>query len=199
VDETGCVLTGDQLIAIFARHLDAKMRLVPRRVVTTVMSNMGLKLALKKMGIAHEVSAVGDRRVMERMRATGAVLGGEDSGHIIFRHAHTTGDGILSGLRLVQVMAETGRPLSALASVMTVLPQVLRSVPVRGKPPIAELDAVANEIAAVQEALADKGRVLVRYSGTEPVCRVLVEAQSDEEAERLCARIATSIETAIGA
>jgi phosphoglucosamine mutase len=199
VDETGRGLTGDQLIAIFARHMDEKGRLVPRRVVTTVMSNMGLKLALEKMGIAQETSAVGDRRVMERMRATGAILGGEDSGHIIFRDVHTTGDGILSGLRLVQIMAETGRPLSALASVMTVLPQVLRNVPVSAKPPIAEVAAVAEEIRAAEAALAGRGRVLVRYSGTEPLCRVMVEAQSDEAAERLCARIATAVETAIGA
>jgi phosphoglucosamine mutase len=199
VDETGRGLTGDQLIAIFARDMDEKGRLVPRRVVTTVMSNMGLKLALEKMGIAHEASAVGDRRVMERMRASGAVLGGEDSGHIIFRDVHTTGDGILSGLRLVQVMAETGRPLSALASVMTVLPQVLRNVPVGAKPPIAEVAAVADEIRAAEAALEGRGRVLVRYSGTEPLCRVMVEAQSDEAAQRLCARIAAAVETAIGA
>jgi phosphoglucosamine mutase len=198
VDETGHVLTGDQLMAIFARHLDARGRLVPRQVVTTVMSNMGLKLALEKMGIAHETSAVGDRRVMEKMRSDGAILGGEDSGHIIFRDVHTTGDGILSGLRLVQVMAETGRPLSALAAVMSVFPQVLRSVPVRSKPPIAELTTVAGEIAAVQAALAGEGRVLVRYSGTEPLCRVMVEGPSDAEAERLCARIAKAIEIAVG-
>ena len=186
-------------MAIFARHLDAQGRLVPRQVVTTVMSNMGLGLALEKMGIAHETSAVGDRRVMEKMRSHGAILGGEDSGHIIFRDVHTTGDGILSGLRLVQVMAETRRPLSALATVMSVLPQVQRSVPVRSKPPIAELMAVAGEIAAVEAALAGEGRVLVRYSGTEPLCRVMVEGPSDAEAERLCARIAKAIELAVGA
>lgn len=199
VDETGRVLTGDQLMAIFARHLDARGRLVPRRVVTTVMSNMGLKLALEKMGIAHETSAVGDRRVMERMRSTGATFGGENSGHIIFGDVHTTGDGILSALRLVQVMAETGRPLSALAEVMSLLPQVLRSVPVRRKPPIGDLTAVAREIVAVEAALAGEGRVLVRYSGTEPLCRVMVEGPSDAEAERLCARIAQAVKSAVGA
>ncbi len=198
IDETGKALTGDQLIAIFAWHRMRQNRLCPRRVVTTVMSNMGLKTALEEMNIAHEISAVGDRRVMEKMRATGATLGGEDSGHIIFLDAHTTGDGLLSGLRLLEVMAESGRPLSALADVMTVFPQVLLGVAVRDKPPIGDLQAVAREIAQVEAELAGKGRVLVRYSGTEPLCRVMVEGPSLQQTEALCGRIAAVVKEAIG-
>ena len=198
VDETGRVLTGDQIIAICACYLNEKNQLHPRRVVTTVMSNLGLGMALRRMGIDHHTSAVGDRRVMETMRAVDAMLGGEDSGHIIFRDLHTTGDGILSGLRLLGIMVQTGRPLSELARVMTVFPQALMAVAVREKPPIEQLDAVMEEIEAVEKELAGQGRVLVRYSGTQPVCRVMVEGPTAQQTDALCRRIADVVRQIIG-
>jgi phosphoglucosamine mutase len=198
VDETGKVLTGDQLIAIFAESLLAHHRLNPKKVVTTVMSNLGLKTALRNLGIDHEASAVGDRRVMEKMVSTGAVLGGEDSGHIIFRDLHTTGDGVLSGLRLLALMMESGRPLSELARVITVFPQVMINVAVRAKPPISDLEPVRHEIQQVEAELDGKGRVLVRYSGTEPLCRVMVEGPTASLTESLGARIAAAVAKTIG-
>ena len=198
VDETGQVLTGDQSIAILARDMDRRKALVPRCVVTTVMSNLGLGLALRSLGISHHTSDVGDRRVMETMRRTGAVLGGEDSGHIILRGLHTTGDGILSGLRLMGVVASSGKPLSELARVMTVHPQVLMAVDVRTKPPLAELEGVMRQVAAVEKELAGQGRVLVRYSGTQPVCRVMVEGAHPGKTASMCRRIADAVRKAVG-
>jgi phosphoglucosamine mutase len=162
------------------------------------MSNLGLGLALRGLGIAHHTSDVGDRRVMEVMQRTGAVLGGEDSGHIILRGLHTTGDGILSGLRLMGVVASSGKPLSELARVMTVRPQVLMAVDVKTKPPLEELDAVMRQIAAVEKELAGQGRVLVRYSGTQPVCRVMVEGPHPGKTAAMCRRIADVVRQAVG-
>jgi phosphoglucosamine mutase len=198
VDESGAVLSGDEVIAILAQDLDRRQRLRPRCVVTTVMSNLGLGLALRRMGIALHTSDVGDRRVMEVMGRTGAVLGGEDSGHIILRDVHTTGDGMLAGLRLMSVLAGGGAPLSSLARVMTRYPQVLRSVPVKTKPPIESLEAVTAQIQAAQQTLQEQGRVLVRYSGTQALCRVMVEGPSREAIEVMCSRIADALRGAIG-
>ena len=198
VDERGRVLKGDQIIAILGRDMDSKKKLTPRCVVTTVMSNLGLGQALQRMGIVHQISDVGDRRVMQVMHRTGAILGGEDSGHIIFGDLHTTGDGILSGLRLAAVLASAGQPLSELSRVMTVYPQALLAVPVKNKPPLAELDAVVREISAVEGELKGQGRVLVRYSGTQPVCRVMVEGPTTACTETLCRRIAQVVQNSIG-
>ena len=198
VDERGRVLTGDQIIAILARDMDRQKKLAPRCVVSTVMSNLGLGQTLQRMGIVHHISDVGDRRVMQVMRRTGAILGGEDSGHIIFGDLHTTGDGILSGLRLAAVLARAGQPLSELSRVMTVYPQALLAVPVKKKPPLAELDAVMREISLVEGELKGQGRVLVRYSGTQPVCRVMVEGPAAECTESFCMRIARVVQDCIG-
>ena len=162
------------------------------------MSNIGLGEALKKMDIRHEITDVGDRYVMEKMVAAGAVLGGEDSGHIVFLNRQTTGDGILTALKLLEIMVSKNKPLSVLKSVMTVFPQVLMNVDVTDKPPLDKIPEVKAVIQAVENELAGKGRVLVRYSGTQPQCRVMVEGPSIEITTGYCRQIAAVIETSIG-
>jgi phosphoglucosamine mutase len=184
VDENGVTLSGDQVITICARMLQDKGRLRNNMVVTTVMSNMGLISALKGFGIAHAATGVGDRLVMEEMKRLGACIGGEDSGHIIFSDHHTTGDGILTALQLVYAMQHFNLPLSELSSMMTIFPQTLINVPVKIKPDISGVPEISMVIMAVENELGDEGRVLVRYSGTEPLCRVMVEGKSQEEIER---------------
>jgi phosphoglucosamine mutase len=163
------------------------------------MSNMGLGLALKQAGITHRQTAVGDRHVMEELRARGAVVGGEDSGHMIFMDRHTTGDGILAGLRVIDAMRSKGRPLSELAKLMRVLPQHLINVDVSSKPELATLDQVQVAIKKVEAELNGQGRVLVRYSGTQPQCRVMVEGPTEEETGAHCDAIAVAVKAAIGA
>jgi len=198
VDENGHILTGDQIVAICAIFLNDNKRLKNNTVVTTVMSNIGLGLAFDAEGIRHVKSDVGDRYVMEEMLKTGAVVGGEDSGHIIFLDHHTTGDGMLAALKLLEVMISTGKPLSELANIMTVYPQVLKNVPVATKPELADQPEIQKVIHAVESELNENGRVLVRYSGTQPMCRVMVEAPSDSEAERYCEQISEMIERLLG-
>ncbi|MFH1983641.1 MAG: phosphoglucosamine mutase [Pseudomonadota bacterium] len=198
VDETGAAATGDQLIAIFADYLNKNGRLDNNRVVTTVMSNLGLKQALQTMGIIHTTSAVGDRHVMTEMRQSGAVLGGEDSGHIIFLRHQTTGDGLLSALKLCEILKDFGKPFSLLKRVMTVFPQKLVAVAVRETPDLTGIDSIRAAISLVERNLGDSGRVLVRYSGTQPVCRVMVEGPDAAATEEGCRVIADAIDQAIG-
>ncbi len=198
VDETGAAVSGDQIVAICAEAMLDQGKLSNRRVVTTVMSNLGLTRALQRMGIEHVTSAVGDRRVLEEMKRGGAVLGGEDSGHIVFLDAHTTGDGLFAALRLLRVLRESGAPLSRKKKVMTVYPQALVNVPVGQKPEIASIPAVVETIREVEDALRDGGRVLVRYSGTQPLCRVMVEGPTEAETRRACEKIARAVAGAIG-
>ncbi|MDX9786197.1 MAG: phosphoglucosamine mutase [Desulfobacterales bacterium] len=198
VDETGKVLTGDQILAVCATALSKKGLLKENKVVTTVMSNLGFKAAMKAYGIAHYTAQVGDRYVLEMMRETGATLGGEDSGHMIFLNHHTTGDGLLAGLRLLEVMAMKNKPLSELSRVMTVFPQVLINVDVREKPPIETVPEIQQAIEAAAAALGDKGRVLVRYSGTQPMCRVMVEGPTQAITRQYCEIIAETVRRAIG-
>jgi len=193
VDENGGILTGDQILAICARDLKQKGRLKNDLVVSTVMSNMGLGVALQDMGIRHETTGVGDRYVMEKMIATGAVLGGEDSGHMIFADRHTSGDGILTALKLIEAMLAADQPLSELRQVMTVYPQVLINVDVQSKPDLATVPAVAEAIKAVETKLGNRGRVLVRYSGTQPLCRVMVEGPSETETREYCIQLSDII------
>jgi phosphoglucosamine mutase len=181
VDEKGTVLKGDQILAICAKMLKEKGTLKNDLVVSTVMSNMGLTVALDGFGVDQEVTPVGDRHVVEAMRSQGAVLGGEDSGHVIFLEHHTTGDGILSALQLLSSMTYFREPLSKLAGLMTVFPQILMNVPVKSKPDLETLPEVKERIEAVERDLGDMGRVLVRYSGTEPLCRVMVEGRDQNE------------------
>jgi phosphoglucosamine mutase len=198
VDERGRVVAGDQLIAICAAHYKKEDRLENNCVVTTVMSNIGLKRALDKLDITHAVSGVGDRYVMEKMVATGAVVGGENSGHLIFRDCHTTGDGILSALNILEVMQAQDAPLSQLAGIMEVFPQALLAVNVTHKPDLETLPEVGRVIADVEARLGDRGRVLVRYSGTQPVCRVMVEGPDQMETADYCRKIAAAVSACIG-
>lgn len=194
VDEKGITLTGDQVIAICAKVLRDSNVLKNNVVVTTVMSNMGLGTALKEMGIGHEKTGVGDRLVMEKMREIGSSLGGEESGHIIFSNNHTTGDGIISAIQLLNAMAFFGKPLSQLKELMKIYPQILINVPVKNKTEISEIPEIGQVINSVENELLSDGRVLVRYSGTEPLCRVMVEGKSQEKIEKYAQRIADIIE-----
>ncbi|MFP4446262.1 MAG: phosphoglucosamine mutase, partial [Desulfosudaceae bacterium] len=198
VDEKGNLLSGDRILAICARFWKEAGRLANNLVVSTVMSNIGLIRALQEMGIDHETADVGDRHVLEKMQACGAVIGGEDSGHMIFTDHQTTGDGILTALILCRIMQQTGQPLSVLAGCMTTYPQVLVNVPVREKPDLETTEPVRRAIAAETGRLKQNGRVLVRYSGTQPLCRVMVEAVAAEEARGAADRIAAAIAAAIG-
>lgn len=198
VDETGRRLTGDQVLMILARDLQEKGALTGNLLVTTVMSNQGLVEACRRLGIRHHASMVGDRLVLEDMHRLGAVLGGEDSGHIIFLEHHTTGDGILSGLQLLACTAGKGIPLSEAASVMEVFPQVLVNVEVSAKPDLLEIPETAAVIRDVEAELGGRGRVLVRYSGTQSVCRVMVEGSNLETAREACDRIVQAVKKVAG-
>lgn len=198
VDETGRVLTGDQALAACAVHMKQAGRLTGNRVVTTVMSNLGLRLALKKQGIQLFMAQVGDRQVMEMMRAEGAVLGGEDSGHTLFLDRHTTGDGILTALQVLETMDATKKMLSELAAMTSVFPQVLINIPVKEKPDIETVAEIRKAIEAVESRLGDEGRVLVRYSGTQPLCRVMVEGPSEKETRSYAKQIADTVRVVIG-
>jgi phosphoglucosamine mutase len=194
VDEKGSVITGDRMLAICAQHAKQTNSLTNNVVVSTVMSNIGLSKALASLGIDHVITGVGDRQVLEKMKQCGAVMGGEDSGHMIFLDDHTTGDGILSALRLITVMARTGRSLSELAAVMQVYPQVLKNVAVdASRPDFTRIGAIADAIEEVKALLADKGRVLVRYSGTQPLLRVMVEGPEKEVTSACCDKICQAI------
>ena len=190
VDETGGLVDGDHLIALFAVDLRQRGRLAGDRVVVTVMTNLGFKLAMAEQGIEVVETAVGDRYVLEALERTGGSLGGEQSGHIVLADLAATGDGLLSGAQLLDLLVRSGRPLSELAAeVMTQLPQVLVNVPVaQRRADIAE--AMAEPIAVEEAALGGRGRVLVRPSGTEPLVRVMVEAESPEIAAAVADRLA---------
>jgi phosphoglucosamine mutase len=198
VDEKGLVISGDRTLAICARSLKHKGLLKNNLVVSTVMSNLGLRLALKDLGINHLMAQVGDRYVLQEMNANGAVIGGEDSGHMIFLDQHTTGDGMLTAIRLIQTMCEENRPLSELSRVMKVFPQVLLNIDVRKKPAIEDVPQVMAAIRSVEDCLGEKGRVLVRYSGTQPLCRVMVEGPEEDETRRYCQQIADVVKATLG-
>jgi phosphoglucosamine mutase len=198
VDEKGNVLTGDQIMAVCAKVMKRKGKLTNNLVVATVMSNLGLGQALKSLGIDMVATKVGDRYVLEEMKARGASIGGEESGHLIFLQEHTTGDGILSAIQLLIAMKEENKPLSELAKVMTVFPQKLINIDVKSKPDINTVPEIVQAIKAVEDDLGEKGRVLVRYSGTQNMCRVMVEGPTAEETERHCRQVAEVVKKAIG-
>ncbi len=191
VDELGNIVDGDQIMAIIGTHMKKQGRLSKDTIVATVMSNLGFFLMGERNGIQIEQTKVGDRYVLERMKEIGANLGGEQSGHIIFLDENTTGDGLLSALHLLQVVAETGSPLSELAKVMEVMPQALinAKVPNHKKEHYMEYPEIADAIAELDKKFAGEGRVLIRPSGTEPMVRVMIEGkdkkQIDEEAKKL--------------
>lgn len=197
VDEKGREIDGDQLMFIFAKALKEAGRLTNDLVVTTVMSNIGFHRACRRHGIRCHAANVGDRYVLEDMLRLDAVLGGEQAGHIIFREHHTTGDGILAALQLLTVMVETGRPLSELAAMMEIYPQRLINVKVKEKPDLATVPAVAAAVREAEMALGEEGRVLVRYSGTENLCRVMVEGPDEDITARLSTMIAAAVAKAL--
>ncbi len=189
VDEKGKTITGDQIIAICANTLKKENRLKNDTVVTTVMSNKGLSNFFRDTGIKHLRSKVGDRYVLEEMLKTDSVIGGEDSGHIIFLDHHTSGDGIISGLQLVATMLKENKPISELARMVTVYPQILVNVKVKTKPEITSIPEIVEIIEKTEKELDDNGRVLVRYSGTEQICRIMVEGPDEETTKIHCKNI----------
>jgi len=193
VDEKGTVLTGDQIMAICAKEMKKEGTLNNNLVVCTVMSNIGFGVALKELGIEQETTKVGDRYVLEEMQAKGSIIGGEESGHIIFLDHHTTGDGIITALQVLAAMKKAKKPLSELAHVMKVFPQKLTNIDVNSKPELSTIPEINQVIKGVEEQLGDKGRVLVRYSGTQNMCRVMVEGPTNEETEKYCRQIVAVI------
>ncbi|MGD1153602.1 MAG: phosphoglucosamine mutase [Syntrophales bacterium] len=181
VDEKGAVVTGDQILAICAKMMKKEGTLTNNLVVRTVMSNIGLGIALEEMGINSVMTNVGDRNVLEEMRARGAAIGGEDSGHVIFLEHHTTGDGIITALQVLTAMKREGKPLCELAKIMTVFPQVLINIDVKARPDLSTVPEIVKAIKDAEGALGNRGRVLVRYSGTQNMCRVMVEGPTKEE------------------
>jgi phosphoglucosamine mutase len=199
VDETGAVMTGDLILAICAASMKKEGVLTNNLVVRTVMSNIGLGLALESLGIDSVMTGVGDRYVIEEMQTRGASLGGEDSGHLIFLRHHTTGDGVITALQVAATMKKEGKPLSELAKIMKVFPQMLINVNVKSRPEIATVPEIMAVIREVETKLGDQGRVLVRYSGTQNMCRVMVEGPSQEETGRYCRQIADIVEIKLNA
>ena len=181
VDENGEVVSGDKIMYICAKHMKDRGRLDTNTVVTTVMSNLGLYKALDAAGISYEKTAVGDKYVWENMREHGHLIGGEQSGHIIFSKYATTGDGLITALKVMQVMLDTGLTLSKLCEPVVIYPQVLKNVVVDDKDGTLADGAVTAAVAAEEKRLGDSGRVLLRKSGTEPVLRVMAEAETDAD------------------
>jgi len=184
VDEKGNVVTGDHILYIYGLYMKERGKLLNNKAVTTIMSNFGLYKALDKVGIEYEKTAVGDKYVYENMVTYGHRIGGEQSGHIIFTKYATTGDGLLTALKLMEVMLAKKKPMSELAAPVVFYPQVLKNVRVKSKPEAQNDPDVQAAVAKVAAELGDTGRILVRESGTEPVIRVMVEAESNEVCEK---------------
>jgi phosphoglucosamine mutase len=198
VDEKGRILDGDQIMAICALDCMQNGGLPGNLLVATVMSNMALEVFMASHGGRLLRTPVGDRYVVEAMRGSGARLGGEQSGHLIFLDHSTTGDGTLAALQLLRIMVRTGKPLSELATLLTPFPQKLVNVPVTRKVPFDEMPGIAAASAEAERRLAGRGRVLLRYSGTESLARVMVEAEDTAMVESLCALIVAAVTEALG-
>ena len=198
VAKSGRVIDGDAVLLIAARALLAAGRLPKNLVVATVMSNLGLEHALERDGIRLTRTAVGDKYVLEEMLRSGAALGGEQSGHVIFSDYSTTGDGMLTALKIMTIVAETGSGLDELTAGLITFPQRLVNVRVREKKTLTDLPSVAKEVRECEAALGKSGRILVRFSGTEPLARVMVEASDPRQVDEFTARIAGAIEREIG-
>lgn len=195
----GNVINGDAILLMAARDLKERGMLTGDLVVATTMSNMGLEAALKRSGIRMLRASVGDRYVLEQMQQHDAALGGEQSGHILFPHLSTTGDGLLTALVILDLIARTGKTVEELTADLQVYPQVIVNVKVREKKPLDTIPAVAKRIRAAEEELRDTGRVVIRYSGTEALARVMIEAESEEAMRRHADAIANAIRTELGA
>ena len=199
VDETGDIVDGDEVMAMLARRLHERGKLAQATLVSTVMSNLGLHVAMRACGIAVRSTPVGDRYVVEEMLRGGFNFGGEQSGHIVFLDANTTGDGLITALAVLALLVETQQPLSSHRRIMTRFPQVLVNVAVRSKPDLRSVPSVAARIARAEAELGDRGRVLVRYSGTEPLLRIMLEGEREARIRELAEAIADAAQSAIGA
>ncbi|MGZ5392552.1 MAG: phosphoglucosamine mutase [Mycobacterium sp.] len=198
-DREGRVVNGDGVLLLASRDMKQRGLLKGDTVVATTMSNMGLEVALAGSGMRMLRAPVGDKYVLEEMRKTGATLGGEQSGHIIFRDGDsTTGDGLLTALRVMDVMVRTGKPLHELVADLKVYPQTIKNIRVKEKKPFADFPEVAGAIRSAEQELDGSGRVVVRYSGTEALARVMVEAESEAKMRRITDEIAGAIEKALG-
>ena len=196
VDEKGNVINGDHIMYVCAKYMQEKNRLDGSKVVTTIMSNMGLYKALDQLGIGYEKTAVGDKYVAENMRQNGHIIGGEQSGHIIFGRYATTGDGLLTDIKVMECITESKQPLSVLASGMTMYPQKLKNVVVTDKDETLNCEEVKAAVKKVESDLGDEGRVVLRKSGTEPLLRVMVEATSDALCEEKVDEIIAAMQAA---
>jgi phosphoglucosamine mutase len=195
----GTVVNGDSILLVTGRDLKARGLLTDNVVVATTMSNMGLEAALKRSGIAMLRAAVGDRYVLEMMQEHDAALGGEQSGHILFPHLATTGDGLLTSLVVLDLIARSGKSIDELTADLKVFPQVIVNVKVREKKPLESIPSVAEKIRAAEDELRDSGRVVIRYSGTEPLARVMIEAEDEAAMRRNADAIADAIHAELGA
>jgi phosphoglucosamine mutase len=198
VDHTGEIRDGDYALAIAGRHLAARNRLKANVVVTTVMANLGLDAALREAGVDVVKTQVGDRYVSEEMQRLGANLGGEQSGHLLFLDHAPCGDGILSALVLLAVVRETGEPLASLAACMRKFPQVLVNVPVRDKPPFETIPELSARIRAFEGEMNGTGRILIRYSGTESLARIMIEGADGERIRAMADDLAGVVRARIG-
>jgi phosphoglucosamine mutase len=192
------VVNGDGVMLVAARDMHAKRELTGNLVVATTMSNMGLEAALRRGGITMLRAPVGDKYVLEMMQKHNASLGGEQSGHILFPRRSTTGDGLLTALVLLDLLARSGKPLHDLLSDLRVFPQVIVNVRVREKRPLDQIPSVAESIQQAESDLNGNGRVVVRYSGTEALARVMIEAESEQQMREHAERIAEAIRVEIG-
>jgi phosphoglucosamine mutase len=198
-DANGRVVNGDAVLLVVARDMQSRGALTGSTIVATTMSNMGLEIALRKAGIRMLRANVGDKYVLEEMLKTGSILGGEQSGHIIFRDGDaTTGDGLLTALRVMEIMARSGKSLAELIGDLKVFPQTIQNIRVREKIPFAQVPEIQRTIEAAERELDGNGRIVVRYSGTEALARVMVEAESEEKMKTLAANIAGAIKNALG-
>jgi phosphoglucosamine mutase len=198
VDERGEELSGDHILAICSKMYKEQGRLKNNLVVSTVMSNYGFMAALRKIGINHAASAVGDRYVLEMMQQRGATIGGEPSGHMIFLDRHTSGDGIISGLQLLAALALENKSLSTISQIMQSSPQKIINVEVKSKPPLESLAELQKQIQSAEAELDREGRVLIRYSGTQSMCRVMVEGPTAAITDRLAGELAEIVKNCIG-
>jgi phosphoglucosamine mutase len=202
VSHSGKIVDGDAVMLLCARRLHAQGRLADTEgqpvVVATVMSNLGFERALAVDGIRLVRTPVGDKYVLEEMLRIGAVIGGEQSGHVIFRDYATTGDGMLTALRVLDVLTATGKQLDQLTADLEIYPQLLVNVRVKNRRPLADLPGVQHEIRAAEESFGDTGRVLVRFSGTEPLARVMVEGPDLDRVQTFAGRIASQIQAELG-
>ena len=198
VDASGGIVDGDAVLLMCARHMKAQGRLKGNAVVATVMSNIGLELALRESGIELVRTSVGDKYVMEEMLKRGLSIGGEQSGHIIFSDHLFTGDGIVTALNVLRVMADSGRELADLAGELATYPQVLLNVRVRQRKDLSTVPAVVDAMTEVEAKLAGSGRLLVRYSGTEPLLRIMIEGRDQQEIQMQAASIAAAVKKALG-